>query len=399
MRYLQARGLARTEDRHVWGDFGDGEMEEPESIAGLTLAARERLDNLFRQIGIYAPDGQLYDPEDKGAMMFYKEAANGQLLEEGITEAGAISSWTAAGTAYSVHDTDLLPVYIYYSMFGFQRVGDLIWAAADQRTRGFLLGATAGRTTLSGEGLQHQDGSSHMAAAAIPNCRVWDPCFAYELAVIMDHGMARMLDEQRDEFFYITVMNEIYDQPSMPEGAETAILKGLYKLRCVGETGPRVRLVGSGTILVEVLAAAELLQDFGVVAEVFSATSYTELAREAMEVARRNRFKAPDLRETSHVETLLGGEVPVVAASDYVRAFPGQIAPYLRAPMTLLGTDGFGRSANRQALRRFFEVDRQNIALAAIEALVRDGDLPPETLRAAIKAWDIDPETRAPWSC
>ncbi|WP_421906739.1 alpha-ketoglutarate dehydrogenase [Mameliella sp.] len=356
------------------------------------------MDTLFRQIGIYAPDGQLYDPEDKGAMMFYKEAANGQLLEEGITEAGAISSWTAAGTAYSVHDTELLPVYIYYSMFGFQRVGDLIWAAADQRTRGFLLGATAGRTTLSGEGLQHQDGSSHMAAAAIPNCRAWDPCFAYELAVIMDHGMAQMLDEQRDEFFYITVMNEIYDQPSIPDGAESGILKGLYKLRSVGETGPRVRLLGSGTILTEVLAAAELLQGFGVMADVYSATSYTELARDAMEVERRNRFRAPDERETSHVETLLGGTVPVVAASDYVRAFPGQIAPYLRAPMTLLGTDGFGRSANRQALRRFFEVDRQNIALAAIEALVREDDLPPETLRKAIKAWDIDPETEAPWN-
>ncbi|WP_420325947.1 alpha-ketoglutarate dehydrogenase [Mameliella sp.] len=356
------------------------------------------MDTLFRQIGIYAPDGQLYDPEDKGAMMFYKEAANGQLLEEGITEAGAISSWTAAGTAYSVHDTELLPVYIYYSMFGFQRVGDLIWAAADQRTRGFLLGATAGRTTLSGEGLQHQDGSSHMAAAAIPNCRAWDPCFAYELAVIMDHGMARMLDEQRDEFFYITVMNEIYDQPSMPDGAESSILKGLYKLRSVGETGPRVRLLGSGTILMEVLAAAELLQGFGVKADVYSATSYTELARDAMEVERRNRFRAPDERETSHVEALLGGTVPVVAASDYVQAFPGQIAPYLRAPMTLLGTDGFGRSANRQALRRFFEVDRQNIALAAIEALVREGDLPPEILRKAIKAWDIDPETEAPWN-
>ncbi|WP_305972210.1 MULTISPECIES: alpha-ketoglutarate dehydrogenase [unclassified Mameliella] len=356
------------------------------------------MDNLFRQIGIYAPDGQLYDPEDKGAMMFYKEAANGQLLEEGITEAGAISSWSAAGTAYSVHDTELLPVYIYYSMFGFQRVGDLIWAAADQRTRGFLLGATAGRTTLSGEGLQHQDGSSHMAAAAIPNCRAWDPCFAYELAVIMDHGMARMLDEQRDEFFYITVMNEIYDQPSMSDGAESGILKGLYKLRSVGETGPRVRLLGSGTILMEVLAAAELLQGFGVMADVYSATSYTELARDAMEVERRNRFRAPDERETSHVEALLGGTVPVVAASDYVRAFPGQIAPYLRAPMTMLGTDGFGRSANRQALRRFFEVDRQNIALAAIEALVREGDLPPETLREAIKAWDIAPETEAPWN-
>lgn len=357
------------------------------------------MDNLFRQIGIYAPEGQLYDPEDKGSMLFYKEAANGQLLEEGITEAGAISSWTAAGTAYSVHDTELLPVYIYYSMFGFQRVGDLIWAAADQRARGFLLGATAGRTTLSGEGLQHQDGSSHMAAAAIPNCRAWDPAFACELAVIMDHGMARMLDEQLDEFFYITVMNEIYDHPSMPDGVAADIIKGLYRLRSYGGDGaPIVRLVGSGTILLEVIAAAEILQDLGVAAEVFSATSYTELAREAMAVERRNRFRALTDRETSHVEALLGGDAPVVATSDYVRAFPGQIAPYVRAPMILLGTDGFGRSANRKALRRFFEVDREHVALAALEALVRQGALGPEVLDRALERFEIDPAAEAPWT-
>ena len=358
------------------------------------------MDNLFRQIGIYAPKGQLYDPEDKGSMLFYKEADNGQLLEEGITEAGALSSWTAAGTAYSVHDTELLPVYIYYSMFGFQRVGDLIWAAADQRTRGFLLGATAGRTTLSGEGLQHQDGSSHMAAASIPNCRAYDPAFAYELAVIMEHGMARMLDEKRDEFFYVTVMNENYAQPSMPEGTEQGIIRGLYKL---SETRPkdkvRVRLVGSGTILLEVLAAAEILdRDFGIAADIYSATSYTELAREAMAVDRRNRFRPKAEHETSHLEAELGGEIPIVAASDYVRAFPGQIAPYLRAPITILGTDGFGRSANRKALRRFFEVDRQHIALAAIEALARRGDIKPELLATAIDVLGIDPGTDAPWT-
>lgn len=359
------------------------------------------MDNLFRQIGIYAPKGQLYDPEDKGSMLFYKEARNGQLLEEGITEAGAISSWTAAGTAYSLHDTELLPVYIYYSIFGFQRVGDLIWAAADQRARGFLLGATSGRTTLSGEGLQHQDGSSHMAASAIPNCRAYDPTFAYELAVILEHGMTRMLDEQRDEFFYVTVMNENYAQPSMPEGVASDIVRGLYRLKSTGtQANPRVRLLGSGTILLEVIAAADLLEkEFGIGADVFSATSFTELARDAMAVDRSNRFGSPDNPRRSHLETQLGGEAtPIIAATDYVRAFPAQIAPYLRAPITLLGTDGFGRSASRTALRRFFEVDRQHIALAAIEALAKAGDMPPEALSEARERLDLQASEDAPWT-
>ncbi|WP_334192671.1 alpha-ketoglutarate dehydrogenase [Pararhodobacter sp.] len=357
------------------------------------------MDNLFRQIGIYSPQGQLYDPEDKGSMMFYKEAANGQLLEEGITEAGALSSWTAAGTAYSVHDTELLPVYIYYSMFGFQRVGDLIWAAADQRTRGFLLGATAGRTTLSGEGLQHQDGSSHLAAAAIPNCRAYDPAFAYELAVIMEHGMARMLDEKRDEFFYITVMNENYAQPSLPEGVEGDIVRGLYRLSAtLPGVETRVRLIGSGTILREVMAAAEILAEgYGIGADVFSATSFTELARDAMAVERRNRFVAKNAEE-SHLARMLPGDLPVIAASDYVRAFPGQIAPFVTAPLTLLGTDGFGRSANRQSLRRFFEVDRQHIALAAIKALVGRGECDAGVLAKAITDLGLDSGADAPWT-
>lgn len=357
------------------------------------------MDNLFRQIGIYSPQGQLYDPEDKGSMMFYKEAANGQLLEEGITEAGALSSWTAAGTAYSVHDTELLPVYIYYSMFGFQRVGDLIWAAADQRTRGFLLGATAGRTTLSGEGLQHQDGSSHLAAAAIPNCRAYDPAFAYELAVIMEHGMTRMLDEKRDEFFYVTVMNENYAQPSIPEGVEGDIVRGLYRLSAtLPGVETRVRLIGSGTILREVMAAAEILaEDYGIGADVFSATSFTELARDAMAVERRNRFVVKNAEE-SHLARMLPGDLPVIAASDYVRAFPGQIAPFVAAPLTLLGTDGFGRSANRKSLRRFFEVDRQHIALAAIKALVGRGACDGSVLTKAIADLGIDTGADAPWT-
>ncbi|MGY3670911.1 alpha-ketoglutarate dehydrogenase (plasmid) [Marinovum sp. KMM 9989] len=353
------------------------------------------MDNLFRQVGIYAPQGQKYEPEDAGSMLYYKESEAGQLLEEGITEAGALSSWTAAATAYSTHDTELLPVYIYYSMFGFQRVGDLIWAAADQRARGFLLGATAGRTTLSGEGLQHQDGSSHLIAATVPNCRAYDPCFAYELAVIMEHGMTRMLDERRDEFFYITVMNENYAQPSLPEGAEDGIIRGLYRLQAP-KAPAAVRLLGAGTILREVIAAAEILErDYGVAAEVLSATSFSELARDAAAVERDNRLTGNAAR--SHLETLLGGSVPVVCASDYVRAVPAQIAPYLDTRMTILGTDGFGRSASRVALRRFFEVDRQHIVIATLDALARDGTVPRERLRRAIGDLGIDPARAAPW--
>nr|WP_320136098.1 alpha-ketoglutarate dehydrogenase [uncultured Amphritea sp.] len=359
------------------------------------------MDNLFRQIGIYAPKGQLYDPEDMGSMLYYKEAKNGQLLEEGITEAGAISSWTAAGTAYSVHDVETLPIYIYYSMFGFQRIGDLIWSAADQRTRGFLLGATAGRTTLSGEGLQHQDGSSHLQAASIPNCRAYDPAFAYELAVIMEYGMVRMMDEKRDEFFYITVMNENYAQPSISGEIRDDIIRGLYPFRCLGEAKkPRIKLVGSGTILLEVIAAAELLEQmFGIASDIFSATSFTELAREAAVVERNNRLNAWKEPTQSHVSQLLDGVEPIVIASDYVRAFPGQIAPYLNTPITILGTDGFGRSASRQALRRFFEVDRQHIAIAGIEALVRQGAVESSVLESAIKTFEINTGDAAPWTC
>ncbi|ASJ73845.1 alpha-ketoglutarate dehydrogenase [Granulosicoccus antarcticus] len=358
------------------------------------------MDNLFRQIGIYAPEGQLYEPQDANSMLFYKESSNGQLLEEGITEAGAISSWTAAATAYSTHDIELLPVYIYYSMFGFQRVGDLIWAAADQRARGFLLGATAGRTTLSGEGLQHQDGSSHILAAAVPNCRAFDPSFACEVAVIMEYGMERMLDERCDEFFYITVMNENYAQPSLNETNRQGIIRGLYHLENRGtENSPRVRLLGSGTILMEVIAAAHILaEQFGIASDIYSATSYTELAREAATVERENRLGLNTPPAKSHVETLLQGHAPVIAASDYIRAFPQQISPYIDARMTVLGTDGFGRSANRKALRRFFEVDREHIALAAIEALVRAGSLDPSMTAEAIDTLGIDTSASAPWT-
>ncbi len=357
------------------------------------------MDNLFRQIGIYAPDGQLYEPEDAGSMMYYKEAKDGQLLEEGITEAGALSSWAAAGTSYSIHDTPLVPFYIYYSMFGFQRVGDLIWAAADQRARGFLIGATAGRTTLSGEGLQHQDGTSHLSASAIPNCRAYDPAFAGELAVILDHGMRRMMEEQQDEFYYITVMNENYAQPDLKPGAEEDIIKGMYLFDRRGDAKAenRIRLIGSGTILNQVVAAADVLaEDYGIAADIFSATSWSELDRDARAADRDRRF-GTDTRE-SHVAKMLKGGMPVIAASDYVRAVPGLIAPYVDAPMTILGTDGFGRSSNRVNLRDFFEVDAKNIALAAIAAMVKAGHLDAGVQTEAIRKLNVDTGAAAPWT-
>ena len=330
--------------------------------------------SLFRQIGIYAPQGQLYEPEDAASMLVYRESRDGQLLEEGINEAGALSSWIAAATSYSVHGLPMLPVYIYYSMFGFQRVGDLIWAAADQRARGFLFGATAGRTTLGGEGLQHQDGSSLLVAATVPNCRAWDPAFAGEVAVIMDHAMRRMLVEQRDEFHYLTLMNENYAMPSLPPDAHDDLLRGLYRLQSFGpaDTAAQVRLLGSGAILNEVLAAAaQLAERHGVASEVFSVTSFSELAREAHALQRLDRVEPLAEPRTSHVARLLAGDAPVVAATDYVRAWPQQIAEYVDARFITLGTDGFGRSDTRGELRRYFEVDATSIVGAALQALRR----------------------------
>ena len=356
--------------------------------------------NLFRQIGIYSSSGQLYEPEDAGSMLYYREERNGQLLEEGITEAGAISSWVAAATSYSVHGLPMLPLYIYYSMFGFQRVGDLIWAAADQRARGFLIGATAGRTTLSGEGLQHQDGSSHIVAATIPNCRAYDPAFACELAIIMDAGARRMLEQQCDEFYYITAMNENYAQPSLVAGSEADLLKGLYRFdqRQAKSAKGTVRLVGSGAILREVIAAADLLQqDFGISSEIFSATSFSELAKDAAEVDRERRFGVETSSRSSQVERMLAGAAPVIAATDYVRAYPQLIAPYVTARFVALGTDGFGRSDTRAALRSFFEVDRFHIVVAALEALVREGTLDRTILINAITRLGVKTDGPAPW--
>jgi len=356
---------------------------------------------LFRQVGIYSSVGQLYEPEDADSILSYREARDGQLLEEGINEAGAMSSWIAAATAYSVHGIPLLPFYFFYSVFGFQRVGDLIWAAADQRARGFLIGATAGRTTLAGEGLQHQDGASHAIAATVSNCRAYDPAFACEAAVLLDHGTRAMLEQQEDVFYYLTLTNENYPQPSLPPGSEEGIVKGMYRygINRAGSARGRVRLLASGAILRESIAAGEMLAaDWQVESDVYSVTSFGELAREARETERWNRLH-PDCEERrSHLQRCLEGGDPVVAASDYVCAYPQMIAPYVQGRFIALGTDGFGRSDTRTALRRFFEVDRRHIAVAALYAVMRSGgEIAPTAAAEAIRRYGIDPETPAPW--
>jgi pyruvate dehydrogenase E1 component len=330
--------------------------------------------NLFKQVGIYSSVGQRYEPEDIGSVLSYREALEGQILEEGISEAGAIASWTAAATSYSVHGLAMLPFYIYYSMFGFQRVGDAIWAAADQRARGFLLGATSGRTTLGGEGLQHQDGSSHLVAATIPNCRAYDPAYAGEMAVIVDHGMREMLVEQRDVFYYVTLMNENYAQPDLPAGVASEVIKGCYKLKTV-DAAPserqRVTLMGSGAILTEVVKAAEQLAAQGIASDVFSVTSWSELARDGM-ACEMSALTGQGISSVPFVQQQLSrSQGPIVAATDYVRAVPESVRAYLppgRRYMCL-GTDGFGRSDTRAALRAFFQVDATSIVKAALHAL------------------------------
>ena len=355
------------------------------------------MQSLFRQVAIYSPVGQLYEPEDREEFLYYKESRDGQILEEGINEAAAMASWTAAATSYSTHGVPMLPFYIFYSMFGFQRVGDFIWAAADCRARGFLVGATAGRTTLSGEGLQHQDGASHVMAATVPSCRAYDPCFAYELAVIVREGMRCMLEAQEDAFYYITVMNEGYAQPAMPAGAEEGIVRGLYRLEEAPE--PQARLLGSGTILREVLAAAEMLQrDFGITAEVWSVTSYTELRRDGMAVERWNTLHPGEPQRQSYVgQCFAGTAVPVVAASDYVRALPDLIRTWVPGRYVTLGTDGCGRSDTREALRRFFEVDAIAIVVSTLKALADEGSLPAAAAAQAIERYGVDPAAGNPW--
>jgi pyruvate dehydrogenase E1 component len=360
------------------------------------------MEGMFRQIGIWSQVGQLYTPQDAEELSFYREDRQGQILQEGINEAGAMSSWIAAGTAYSVHNTPMIPFFIYYSMFGFQRVGDLAWAAGDVRARGFLLGGTAGRTTLNGEGLQHEDGHSHILSSVIPNCISYDPTFSYEVAVILQEGLRRMYGQQDDVYYYVTVMNENYAHPGMPEGAAPGIIKGMYLFQSGSGApkSPRVQLLGSGTILREVIAAAELLQkDWGVTADVWSCPSFTELARDGRAVARENLRDPAGKQKRSYVETCLAERPgPVVAATDYVRAFPDQIRPYVPRRFVVLGTDGFGRSDTREKLRRFFEVDRWHVAAAALKALADDGAIPVAKAVEAIEKYGIDRNKPAPWT-
>jgi pyruvate dehydrogenase E1 component len=360
------------------------------------------MEGMFRQVGIYSHVGQLYQPQDSEQLMFYKEDKHGQILEEGITEAGSISSFIAAGTSYSAHGVPMIPFYIYYSMFGYQRVGDLVWAAADSRTRGFMLGGTAGRTTLNGEGLQHEDGHSHVLFSVVPNCRAYDPAFGYEVAVIIQDGLRHMLADQEDVFYYITLMNENYHHPAMPEGAQEGILRGMYLLRegtrPKRKKLPRVQLLGSGTILNEVLAAAELLEsDFGVAADVWSVTSFTQLRRDGIEVERWNMLHPLEEPRQAYLTSCLGDrQGPVVASTDYIRAFADQIRQWVPGRYRVLGTDGFGRSDFRQALRRFFEVDRHYVAVAALKELADEGAIDPAKVKEAIDRYELDAEAPMP---
>ena len=354
------------------------------------------MDPLFRQLGIYAHSGQLYDPVDSDQFLYYKEEKNGQILEEGINEAGAISSFIAAGMSYSNHGIHMVPFYIYYSMFGFQRVWDLIWAAGDMRVRGFLLGGTAGRTTLNGEGLQHQDGHSHLAAAATPSVKAYDCAYAYEIAIIVQRGMVEMVEENKDVIYYLTLENENYIQPKQPEGVSDGIIKGLYKVH--GTKQPKIRLLGSGPLMREVLAAAELLRlDWGIEPGIWNVTSFSELRREA-EAAERWNLTHPDKKQKkSHLKKCLSkNKVPTVAVSDYIKMVSEQIGPHVPGPYYCLGTDGFGRSDTREGLRSFFEVDRYYIVLTAIKALVYDGELEPGAVDAVLEKYDLDPDKPNP---
>ena len=359
------------------------------------------MEGMFRQLGIYSTVGQLYKPQDADQLMYYREDKSGQVLQEGINEAGAMSSWIAAATSYSSNNLPMIPFYIYYSMFGFQRFGDLAWAAGDLRARGFLLGGTAGRTTLNGEGLQHEDGHSHVLASTIPNCVAYDPTFAYEVVVIIRDGMRRMMQEQEDVYYYVTLMNENYQQPDMPEGAEAGIVKGMYLFQDGGEsTGPRVQLFGSGVILREVIAAAELLRDdFNIAADLWSVTSFNELRRDGLSAERWNLLHPTQPPRKSTIETCLEGHAgPVVASTDYMRAFADQVRAYIPRRYVTLGTDGFGRSDYRVQLRRFFEVNRYYVAVAALKALADEGQIKPEQVADAIKKYGLDTERPDPWT-
>jgi pyruvate dehydrogenase E1 component len=358
------------------------------------------MEALFRQVGIYSHIGQVYEPVDMDMLLYYKEASDGQILEEGITEAGSMSSFIAAGTAYATHGVNTIPFFIYYSMFGFQRIGDLFWAAADSRTRGFVVGGTAGRTTLAGEGLQHQDGNSHLFAMAYPNCIAYDPAFAYEMAVIIEDGIRRMYVDQESIFYYLTVMNEQYAMPAMPEGSREGILKGMYRFRATSkpQAARRAQLFGSGAILPEVIKAQEILESsYDVGADVWSVTSYGELYRDGHASERWNLLHPGQAPRVPYVAACLKDAPGVfVAASDYVKALPDSIDRWLPRPLTSLGTDGFGRSENRASLRDFFEVDHRYVVLATLTALAREGRVEPSAIEQAIKAFDINPEKSDP---
>lgn len=361
------------------------------------------IDPLFRQLGIYNHMGQVYEPVDSNQYLYYREARDGQILEEGITEAGAISSFIAAGMSYSTHGINMVPFYIYYSMFGFQRVGDFIWAAGDMRVRGFMLGATAGRTTLNGEGLQHQDGHSHLAASVIPNLRAYDPVYSYELAVIIRQGLKEMVEDQNDVFYYLTLGNENYQHPVMPRGAETGIIKGMYRLRSSELTADkstrgRVNLLGAGSLLHEALAAAELLEtDWQIAADVWSVTSFSELRKEAEDVRRWNLLHPENKEKTAYVADCLSDtDIPTVAVSDYVKPVAEQIAAYVPGPYQALGTDGFGRSDTREGLREFFEVNRYYIVLQALNSLVETGQFKRAVIKKALKKYELDPDKPNP---
>ena len=361
------------------------------------------MEGMFRQLGIYSSVGQLYTPQDAEQLMYYKEDKSGQILQEGINEAGALCSWIAAATSYSTHNQPMIPFYIFYSMFGFQRVGDLAWAAGDMRARGFLLGGTSGRTTLNGEGLQHEDGHSHVLASTIPNCVSYDPTYAYELAVIIQDGMRRMVQEQEDVYYYITVMNETYAPPAMPQGAEEGILRGMHLVSRSEKAGKgklKVQLMGCGTILREVLAGAELLEkDFGVSADIWSVTSFNELRRDGLETARWNLLHPESEPRVPYVQQCLRDHPgPVIAATDYMKVFADQIRAYLPQPAlySVLGTDGFGRSDTRRALRGFFEVDRRYVAVAALKALADQEALPQKKVTEAMRKYGVDPEKPNP---
>jgi pyruvate dehydrogenase E1 component len=358
------------------------------------------MEGLFRQFGIFSQQGQLYRPQDADQLMYYREDVKGQILQEGINEPGAMASFIAAATSYSTSNAPMIPFYIYYSMFGFQRVGDLAWAAGDMRARGFLIGATSGRTTLNGEGLQHEDGHSHILASTIPNCVGYDPTYAYELAVIIQRGLKRMYVENEDVYYYITTLNENYPHPAMPEGAEEGILRGMYLLRKVQaeKAGLNVRLLGSGSILREVEAGADMLaKDFGVSSEIWSVTSFTQLRRDGLEAERWNMLHPEATPKKPYIEQCLEkGSGPVVASTDYIKLFADGVRPFVPARYKALGTDGFGRSDYRRRLRSFFEVDRRHVALAALKSLADDQRLPSKTVAEAIKRYDIDPERASP---